>query len=92
MIFRLILKCVAQMYIIFSDSFFFKYIIMRFVMFLFRVHVSHPYEVVENMRVRIIRNLILLFVAFHGFSMSISIFACHCQSQFDHFCTVSIDL
>ena len=49
-------------------SFFFQ---MHF-MFLFRVHVLHPCVAVGNMHVRIIRNFILLFVAFNSFSMSIN--------------------
>ena len=92
MIFRLICKICWTIHIIFSDSFYFQIHNYAFCNVLFRVHVSHPYVAVENMCVRIIRNFILLFVAFHTFSMSISIFACHCQSQFDHFCTDSIDL
>ena len=54
---------------------------MRFVMFLFMVHVSLPYVAVRNMDVRFIRNIILLFVAFLSFSMSISVLeaiACFC--------------
>ena len=49
-------------------------VFMRFAMFLFRVDVSHPYVPVGNThaRVRIIRNFILLFVAFPSFSMSIN--------------------
>ena len=53
-------------------------------MFLFRVHVSHPCVAVENMYVRIIRNFILLFVAFHSFSMSINLLhaiACLCCTR-----------
>ena len=42
---------------------------MGFSMFLFRVPISHPYVAVENMHVRIIRSLILIFVPFHSFSM-----------------------
>ena len=51
--------------------------IMRFVMLKFRVHISHPYGAVgcRPMHVRIIRNLFLLFVAFHGFSTS-AFFSC----------------
>ena len=40
---------------IFSNAF------VRFVIFLFRVHISHPYVAVGNTHVRIIRNFILLF-------------------------------
>ena len=42
-------------------------------MFLFRVHVSYPCVAVGDMHARIICNFILLFVAFHSFSLSINV-------------------
>ena len=41
------------------------------VLFLFRVHVSHPYVAVENMHVRIIRNFIFLIVALLSFLQAV---------------------
>ena len=69
---------------IFRQHFFSPNVFMRSVMFLFMVHVSHPYVAVGN----IIRNFILLFVTFHNISI-LSMFACHCQPPFDLLCIPS---
>ena len=59
---------------------------MHFVMFFGqgpRFTSIYIYVAVGNVDIRIIRNSILLFVAFPSFSVEISIFACHFQPPFE---------